>query len=203
MPAADITWVKWFIRDWFMSRARYKLSPEARLAYLEIIWLMYESDDGHIDADADYLAKATLTSEQAVKEALKLLNPHHAERFTHHKVQSTRKTALETKRTKKRAAKSRWHKEKASTCNADAMLSDQIRSDQKSNDLAKGYSSAPLKGQKEYTPATSNLGGGGVGEGSARALNGAADPPEVELTPAGQKILEMALRGSTARRSPC
>lgn len=59
MAASTLPFVQWFTRDWFLSKARHRLQPDQRMAYCEILWLMYESCDAAIEWDPPYLSGLT------------------------------------------------------------------------------------------------------------------------------------------------
>ena len=166
MPAAKLSYVRWFLRDWFLSKARIKLAPESRMAYCEILWLMYESEDGYVDNDRDYLARFIGCSDEALDAAIALLNPHKSERFSHAKVQQILRSMREDRERKSAAGKARWGKKIDKPCKASIAKHSQRRDSRR---LAKETSSDPLRGQKEVS-RTSNSSAETEGNCSARSL---------------------------------
>lgn len=110
MPAARLSSVPWYIRDWWLSKTRHRLEPDQRSAYIEILWLMYESDDGFIDHDEPYFCRFTGLDCTRIAPVLQMLNPAHAERFSHPKVQEVLKAIKRTAAQKRKAAQARWAK---------------------------------------------------------------------------------------------
>jgi hypothetical protein len=174
MPAARLSSVPWFIRDWFLSPSRLKLEPDQRMAFCEILWLMYLSEDGHIENDLAYLQSITGLSIERITPVMHLLNSCNAPHFTHPKVQQVLGAIRRESESKRDAANRRWGKKKASTRNAPAMQ-DTVRCNASLKPEASGSAPAPPP------------------SGGAAAVRSAAretTPPQDRLTPEARAYFE-------------
>lgn len=161
MPAARLSSIPWFIRDWFLSRSRSKLEPDQRMAFCEILWLMYLSEDGYVENDLAYLQSITGLTSDRIAPAMRLLNPGNATHFTHPKVQQALEAIRRESERNREFANRRWRNKKTSGGNAPAMP-DQCARNAILKPEASGYAPAPapsggrrganVVGQKPATP---------------------------------------------------
>lgn len=88
MPAARLGYVSWYPADWLLSRTRLRLTPAGRSAYFDILMLCYQSEDGCIEWDLDYLRSLTGVGSKILTGVQRAFNERSTGRWTHPRVQS-------------------------------------------------------------------------------------------------------------------
>lgn len=88
MSASDTAYVRWFFRDWLLSKTRLRMESDQRGAYFDILCLMYDSADGCIEWDECYLHHLTGVEASRLIVVRKAFSMVGNGRWTHHRVQS-------------------------------------------------------------------------------------------------------------------
>lgn len=118
MPAARLSFFQFYPADWLLSRTRFRLTPSGRAAYFDIICLCYQSEDGCIEWDTDYLTQLTGATPSDLAACQNAMTEHVKGRWTHNRVQvEITRMRRESERAREKANR-RWNKEKASSGNA-------------------------------------------------------------------------------------
>ncbi len=107
MPASRLGYIHWYFRDWLLSRTRLRLDPDQCGAYLDILCLMYDSEDGTVEWEPEYLARFTRVPVgrlEAIREIFTTKNG----RLTHPRVQAEIRRIERKSDEGRENAKRRW-----------------------------------------------------------------------------------------------
>lgn len=163
MPSGRLSYFPFYPADWFKSRERTMLEPDQRAAFLDLICLMYQSEDGIIADDLEYWSKFTGVSTDRLANVKQLLIEC-STGVTHARVQAElriiRARSEQNSRAGKRSAKlRRYNNKKRASAGAQRALNqhkhehehEQEQEQERSSAIADGIgsSSSPTRGEFE------------------------------------------------------
>lgn len=108
MPASKLSHFPFYFRDYLLSKTRLRFTPSQRGAYIDILCLCYDSDDGYIEWDTDYFVNLTGATKEditAVQRAFNECSTGVNGRWTHPRVLAEREKMTLQHEAAKRAGK--------------------------------------------------------------------------------------------------